>query len=32
MENMCEKYLHFYFSHVLLLKIFNICIVDSGEK
>lgn len=32
MKNVCEKYMHFYFSHILLFKIFTICIVHNGEK
>lgn len=32
MKNGCEKYMHFYFSHILLFKILHICIVHNGEK
>lgn len=32
MKNVCEKYMHFYLSHILLFTMFNICIVHNGEK
>lgn len=32
MKNVCEKCIHFYFSHALLFKTLHICIAHKGEK